>query len=136
MSVKPFFDTNVLLYTLQAEDKRSEAARRLLADGGVISVQSLNEFVSVARRKLGMRWAEIHEAITAFESLCPSPHAITMKVHTKALQIAERYGYRIFDSLILATALEAACSTLYSEDLQDGQVIEGLTIRNPFAIAS
>ena len=66
MSVKPFFDTNVLFYSLQAEDKRSEAARRLLADGGVISVQSLNEFVSVARRKLGMRWKEIYEAITAF----------------------------------------------------------------------
>ncbi len=126
----------MLVYTLQAEDDCSEAAQRLLAGGCTISVRSLNEFVSVVRRKLGMRWREIFEAIAAIETLCPSPRAIRPETHMRALQIAERYGYRIFDSLILASAFEAGCKTLYSEDLHDGQMIEGLTIRDPFRLIS
>ena len=63
----------------------------------------------------------------------PPPLPITLATHEAALGIAARFGYRIYDSLIIASALEAACATLYSEDMQDGQVIEGrLTIRNPF----
>jgi predicted nucleic acid-binding protein len=53
--------------------------------------------------------------------------------HDQALRIAERYGFQIYDSLIVAAALEAGCTTLYSEDMQDGQSIDTLTIRNPFA---
>jgi predicted nucleic acid-binding protein len=135
MSGKPFFDTNVLIYALGTQDSRSETAHDLLAKGGIISVQSLNEFVAVGRRKLGMKWEEVREAIAAVETLCPSPQPITVGTHKKALQIAEQYGYQIFDSLILASALEARCRTLYSEDLRDGQVIEGLAIQNPFAEA-
>lgn len=136
MSDRPFFDTNVLVYALHAADSRNKTAQSLLASGGITSVQSLNEFVSVVRRKLGMPWPEVLEAIAAIETLCPSPQAITLKTHKRALQIAERYGYRIFDSLILASAFEAGCRTLYSEDLQDGQAIEGLMIRNPFRHSS
>ncbi len=109
------------------------AARKLLAEGGVIGVQTLNEFVAVARRKLGMSWEEVSESSAAIRVLCPSPKPITLDTHEAALRIAARYGYHIFDSLIIAAALEASCSTLYSEDMRDGQAIEGLTIRNPFA---
>jgi predicted nucleic acid-binding protein len=58
---------------------------------------------------------------------------VTVETHERAMHVAERYGYSIFDSLIIAAALHAGARTLYSEDMQDGQVIEGLTIRNPFS---
>jgi predicted nucleic acid-binding protein len=132
MSDKPFLDTNVLIYAFAARDHRTQKAQALLFEGGIISVQSLNEFVSAVRRKLRMPWEEVLEALAAIETLCPSPQAITADTHTTALQVAERYGYHIFDSLILASALESRSETLYSEDLRDGQQIEGLTIKNPF----
>jgi predicted nucleic acid-binding protein len=104
MNDKAFFDTNVILYAFRLDDTRGQVAETLLAAGGALSVQVLHEFVAVARRKL-----------------------------ERAVQVAERYGYSIFDSLIIAAALRAGARTLYSEDMQDGQAIDGLTIRNPFS---
>jgi predicted nucleic acid-binding protein len=133
MPAEAFFDTNVLIYALAEGDPRSTQAEKLLASGGVLSVQILNEFVSVARRKISMSWSEVTEALDAFRVLCPSPLAITIETHEAALKIAERHGYNIYDALVVSAALEAGCTTLYSEDLQDGQVIDGrITIRNPF----
>jgi predicted nucleic acid-binding protein len=135
MAAKVFFDTNVLIYALASEDARSETAENLLAAGGVISVQVLNEFVAVARRKLQMSWPDISEALAAIRILCPSPIALTIETHEAALRIAQKYGYRIYDALVAAAALQANCDTLDSEDLQDGQVVDDqLTIRNPFVI--
>jgi predicted nucleic acid-binding protein len=128
----PFLDTNVLIYAFGEDDPRTEAAEALLARGGVIGVQTLNEFVAVATRKLAMPWEEVLEALSAIRVLCPSPVPLTVETHDSALRIAGRYGYRIYDSLVIAAAIEARCSTLFSEDMRDGQVIEGLTIRNPF----
>jgi predicted nucleic acid-binding protein len=133
MSVKPFFDTNIPIYAFSEDDPRTEVARVLLATGGIISVQVLNELTNVLRRKLKFGWKEVKEALDALRVLCPSVTSITPETHEKALQIAERYGYRIYDSLIIAAALAAKSTTLYSEDMNDGQVIENvLTIRNPF----
>src|ERR1700744_1826818 len=100
MNGKPFFDTNLLIYAVAESDPRAETARDLLAEGGVVSVQVLNEFVAVARRKIGMSWQEIGEVLRAFQSLCPEPVPITLKTHEAALGIAEQYGYRIYDSLV------------------------------------
>jgi predicted nucleic acid-binding protein len=131
---KAFLDTNVLIYAIAKDDPRALRAEELLARGGVISVQVLNEFVSVARGKLQMSWREVTIALDAIRVLCPSPVPINLLTHEAALRIAQQYGYKICDALIAASAAEAKCSTLYSEDLQDGQVIgERLTIRNPFA---
>ncbi|HEY7334542.1 MAG TPA: PIN domain-containing protein [Bryobacteraceae bacterium] len=127
-----FFDTNMLIYAYSEAGPRTKIAEALLARGGVVGVQVLNEFVSVARRKLGMRWETILEVLRSIRVLCPSPAPVTFETHEKALQIARRYGYRIYDAVVIASALEASCNTLYTEDLHDGQVIEGLTIRNPF----
>ena len=128
-----FFDSNVLLYTLAENDPREAIAVRLLAAGGTISVQVLNEFAAVARRKLGLSWPEVAQALDAMRALCPPPLPITLATHEAALGIAGRLGYRFYDSLVIASALEANCATLFSEDMQDGQVVEGrLTIRNPF----
>ena len=129
----PFFDTNVLVYAALQPDPRSDAARALLRGGGVVSVQVLNEFANVARRKLRRTWPEVQQALAAVRALCPAPRPITTATHEAALALAERTGYAVYDALILASALEAGCDTVCSEDMQDGQVIEGrLTIRNPF----
>ena len=133
MPAKDFFDTNVLIYAVGKNDPRASRAEALLAGGGIVSIQSLNEFVSVARRKLGRSWKEVKELLDIICILCPDPVAISLDTHRGAVAIAEKYGYGIYDSLIASAALEAGCKTLYSEDLQDGQIINRqLTIRNPF----
>lgn len=129
---KAFFDTNILLYLLSGDEAKAERAEETIAGGGIISVQVLNEFASVARRKLGMLWAEIQEILSQVCEVCPV-EPITVEVHKCGLQIAERYGFSVYDAMIVAVALLAGCTTLYSEDMQDGQVIEGqLTVCNPF----
>jgi len=133
MPAKNFFDTNVLIYAVAKNDPRAGTAEALLASGGTVSVQSLNEFASVARRKMGMAWKQVKESVTLICILCPDPVPVSLETHRAALAIAEKYGYSIYDGLIVSAALEAGCATLYSEDLQDGQVINRqLTIRNPF----
>ena len=133
MPAKAFFDTNVLIYALAQNDRRSSRAETLLSNGGVISTQVLNEFVSMARRKMQMSWNDIRAAIDAILVLCPSPLPITLTLHEAALTIAEKNRYGIYDALVIAAALQAKCRILFSEDLQEGQIIAGqLTIRNPF----
>lgn len=130
-----FFDTNVLIYALAQNDPRTTQAEQLLLAGGLLSVQVLNEFVSVARRKMSMPWHEVTEALSAIRILCPSPLPLTIETHESALQIAQKYGYGIYDALVIGSALEAGCVTLYSEDLHDCQTINGqMMIRNPFAL--
>ena len=133
MRDKVFFDTNVLLYTIGQHDERTPVAEALLARGGVISVQVLNELASVAHRKLQMPWPEVTEALDAIRMLCTSALPITAEMHDDALRLAGQHGFHIYDALIVAAALEANCATLYTEDMQSGQVIDGrLTIHNPF----
>jgi predicted nucleic acid-binding protein len=133
MPDKAFFDTNVLIYAMVSGDSRRERAQQLMAQGGVISVQVLNEFVAIARRKMRMPWKDVIEARDAIRILFPRPVAITVEAHDMALKIAQQHGFGIYDALSAASALETECSTLYSEDLHDGQVLaDRLTIRNPF----
>jgi predicted nucleic acid-binding protein len=135
MNAKPFFDTNVLVYVIGENDARTAPAEALVAKGGVVSVQVLNELAAVARRKLGMTWPDIEEVLAAIRVLCPSPVPLTIETHEAGLRIAARYQFHIYDALVAAAAIEAECTTLYSEDLPDGQVIDGsLTIRNPFTM--
>jgi predicted nucleic acid-binding protein len=133
MSGKAFFDTNVLVYVVGQKDERTDRAEALLAGGGIVSVQVLNELANVSRKKLRLSWEEIDEVLAAIRVLCPSPVPLTIDTHDTGRRIAARYGYSMFDGVIVASALEAECDTLFSEDLQDGQVIEGrVTVRNPF----
>jgi predicted nucleic acid-binding protein len=127
-----FFDTNVVLYLLSADTAKADRAEELLAIGGTISVQVLNEFSAVASRKLRMSWIEIREVLSQIRAVC-AVEPMTIETHERALRIAERYGLSIYDALIVSAALLANCKTLHSEDMQDGQVVERqLTIRNPF----
>jgi predicted nucleic acid-binding protein len=133
MLAKDFFDTNVLIYAVAKNDPKALKAEAMLERGGIVSIQSLNEFVSVARRKLRMSWKEVKEFLDVIGVLCPKPVPVSLDTHKGAVAIAEKYGYGIYDALVVSAALEAGCKTLYSEDLQDGQIINRqLTIRNPF----
>ncbi|MEN9314807.1 MAG: hypothetical protein RIS35_1200 [Pseudomonadota bacterium] len=127
-----FFDTNVVLYLLSADAAKADRAEEVLSLGGTVSVQVLNEFVAVASRKLRMPWSEVREVLAQIRAVC-AVQPITIETHEKALHVAERYGFSIYDALIVSAALLSGCRTLHSEDLQDGQLIERqLTIRNPF----
>lgn len=129
-----FFDTNVLLYLFSADPAKADRVEEMLASGATVGVQVLNEFAAVAVRKLGMTLAEVREALGPIVAVCTIA-PLTLPVHQRGLQIAERYGFSLYDALIVAAALESGCSTLYTEDLQHAQVIEqALTIRNPFRI--
>ena len=127
-----FFDTNILLYLLSSESAKADWAEEALASGGVVSVQVLNEFSAVARRKLGMTIGEVREVLAPIRSAC-RVEPLTEQTHELGLQVSERYGFSVYDSMIVAAALLAECSVLYSEDLQNGQVLEGrLQVKNPF----
>jgi predicted nucleic acid-binding protein len=134
MSADIFLDTNVLVYANSLGDHRSATARQLLFDGGVVGVQVLNEFASVARAKLGLTWAEVQEAVENIVILCPNPRPMSFETHLRALGFSKRYGFSIWDGLIVAAAAEARCSKLLTEDLQHGQVVEGVRIENPFLL--
>jgi len=127
-----FLDTNILVYAHQEGDYRTAIARKVLFEGGVVGVQVLNEFASVARAKLGFTWSQVQEAVNNILILCPGPRPLSIDIHMQALRLSDRYGFSIWDGLIVAAALEARCSTLLSDDMQHGQVIEGMWIENPF----
>jgi predicted nucleic acid-binding protein len=126
-----FFDTNVLLYLLSGDQTKANAAETLVASGGIVSVQVLNEFASVATRKLHMHIPEVREILRTVRRLC-TVHALSVESHDQGLEVADRYQLSVFDAMIVASAHQAGCKSLYTEDLQDGMAILGLTIRNPF----
>jgi predicted nucleic acid-binding protein len=131
-AAEPFLDTNVLLYLLSADAARADRAESLLADGGTISVQVLNEFASVALRKLDMPVAELREILEPVRSVC-RVEPVTEDTHDRALGLVERYRFSLYDAMLVAAALSAGCTRLYSEDLQHGQLINRqLRIVNPF----
>ena len=126
-----FIDTNVLIYA-QQNGTKADRARALLARGGKLSVQVLNEFAAVSRRKLGKDWREIAGALDDALVLLGPPLALTLDLHVAARKLAETYRLSVYAALIVAAAIEAGCDTLYSEDMQHGQVLGSLRIQNPF----
>lgn len=133
MPVKAFIDTNVVIYALGPNSNKARLAAPLFAAKPFISTQVLSETANVATKKLALPSSEVRKLLTTLESMCRVEILIPATMHF-ALDIAERYGFSWYDSLIIATALDAGCDTLYTEDLQHGQLIEGrLTITNPFA---
>jgi predicted nucleic acid-binding protein len=107
---------------------RSEA---LLTRGGTVSVLVLNEFASAARRKTKLSFSEIRSILADVRGIC-AVKPDDVETHELGLQVAERYRYSVYDSVIIAAAIRAGCSVLLSEDMQHGQRIDGLTIRNPY----
>jgi predicted nucleic acid-binding protein len=128
----PFFDTSVLLYLLSEDAAKADRAESLIAAGGVISVQVLNEFAAVALRKHALSHGEIREVLDPIRRICRLV-PLMQETHDLGLRLAERYGFSLYDSVIVAAALLAGCVTLYTEDLQHGQRIEErLLVCDPF----
>jgi predicted nucleic acid-binding protein len=134
MPARVFFDTNIVVYAFGTTDPRSIRAKELLAQGGVISVQVLNEFISVARGRLRFPWPDVNEALWALRAVCEPVVTLNVQMHEAAASISERDSLSIYDAMIIAAAQAARCTIVYSEDMQDGRSFPGgLTIRNPFS---
>src|SRR5271170_5716645 len=130
--VDRFFDTSVLLYLLSEDSDKADRVEQLLAERGTISVQVLNEFAAVALRKLGMPVGDVREILDTVRAVC-GVESVTLATHDRGLAINERYGFSLYDSILVSSALIVGAKVLYSEDLQDGQVIDGqLRVANPF----
>jgi predicted nucleic acid-binding protein len=128
-----FFDTNVLLYLASRDAEKADRAESLLENRGTISVQVLNEIANVARRKLQLPWDEVRSLLQTVSQLFDIV-PLTVETHELGLDVAERYQLSVYDGQIIAAALLAECSTLWSEDMQDGLVIQGrMKIANPFS---
>lgn len=127
-----FIDSNVLLYSATEVGNKAERAEDLLADGGIISVQVLNEVANVLRRKRTRTWPEVVDYLGTLRSAL-DVRPLTVEEHALGLAVAGRYQLATYDAMIVASALRAGCTILWSEDMHHGLVVERqLTIRNPF----
>ena len=127
-----FVDSNIVCYAFSL-DARHKAALAVLRDA-TISVQVLNEFANVVRRKWRFNWSEVANSIAYVRTYVARVRPIDEATHDLGRALAERYKLNIYDGFIVASAIISECDTLYSEDMQHGMIIEGrLTIRNPFA---
>ena len=127
-----FVDSNVVLYMVLDDRRKAALSRDMLNSGCVISVQVLNEVTNVLRRKLRMPWPDVRDFLSLIRDLTQIV-PVTAQTHEAGINIAERFGFSIYDSMIVAAAMQSGCDTLFSEDLQHGQVIDELvTVRNPF----
>lgn len=131
-----FFDTNVLVHIASGDPVKADRAEAIIGNGGVISVQVLNELTNVARRKMRLSWPETRSFLSVLRSLL-TVQPITVETHETGLALAERHNLSTYDAMIVASALHADCKTLWSEDMQHGMEFDaGLRIVNPFRIAS
>ncbi len=129
-----FFDSNVLVYLASGDAVKADRAEAIVAGGGAISVQVLNEFANVARRKMRMSWTDTHTFLSMLRGLL-TVHPVTLETHETGLALAERYSLATYDAMIAASALHAGCGTLWSEDMQHGMAFDGgLRVANPFRV--
>jgi predicted nucleic acid-binding protein len=134
MPDKVFLDTNIVvyLYTNDEQAKRDAAFSLIQKFDCVVSTQVLSELTNTLHRKFNLDYESIEQVIAEIEAACLVTPVLSETIH-HALQIAKRYGYSYYDSLIVAAALGTNCKSLATEDLQNGQIIESsLKISNPF----
>ncbi len=139
MNARFFLDTNILIYTFAPEvPAKQHTASRLVEDAlstqrGIISFQVVQEFLNVASRKF-KKPLSVNDCRKYFKHVLVSLWDVfpSTDLYERTMEVAERWEYSFYDSLIIAASLEAGCRVLYSEDLQHQQVIEDMTITNPF----
>ena len=128
-----FIDTNIVIYSLSQNTVKQDVAIALLAQSPVTSVQVLSETSNVMRRKLGFDIPSVKAVINRIALECSRVQPLSMSTLRYGLELSERYGFSHYDSLIVASALEAGCIELYSEDMHDGLIVDQqLAIVNPF----
>src|SRR4051812_3568719 len=123
MAAGPFLDSNILIYAY-SNDPKSLSAQAICERPHSLSVQSLNEFANVARRKLQFDWDEIISRLVAIVDLADRIVPLTFELHQTGIALAERYKLQVYDGMVLAAALLAGCDVLYSEDMRHGLIIE------------
>jgi predicted nucleic acid-binding protein len=126
-------DSNILIYnhSLDCEDKRA-IARNFFNENPVVSSQVISEYLNVMNRNFKMQKQELIQICSLWLEKC-SVQPVILSTIKLAQNLVSKYDFQIFDGIIAAAALEADCDILYSEDMQDGQVIENkLKIKNPF----
>lgn len=132
MIVRAFADTNVAVYCLDADATRRAKALAVMRSHPVISVQVVNEFLSVVLRRGRLPRETVIRLVRILMNRCEVMSVTRQTVET-ALYLGDRYQVSHWDSLIIAAALAAGCDTLFSEDLQHSQIFNGhLTVVNPF----
>lgn len=139
MSVECFIDTNLFIYQLEArEERKFEVAERIIRQGlktgnACISSQVVQECLNTMLRKAEITLNTDETRLYLENVLSPLFQvSASIRLYQRGLDIQARYRYGFYDALIIAAALDAGCSRLYSEDLHNGQRIDGLTIENPF----
>ncbi len=131
MSAEVFFDTNILVYLLSGDTAKAARSEELLAAGGTISVQVLNEFANAASKRRKAPWSVVKDNLAVFKTLLRI-EPLTLETHELGMSIAEQHSVSLYDAMIIAAARLAGCKTLYSEDMQDGRAFDRLMIRNPY----
>ncbi len=128
-----FFDTKVLLYLLSADPRKADVAEHLVSLGGTISVQVLNEFTQVARRKFNMSAGDVITVLSTLRRLL-KVEPLTEATHDLGVELSTKYSLSIYDAMIVASGFLCGATMLYSEDIQSGLLIEKrLLIENPFS---
>jgi predicted nucleic acid-binding protein len=137
MTVTSFLDTNILIYAASnaaADQAKRQVARALLTRAGIgFSAQVLQEFyaVAVTRQRLQMTH---DEAVSVLQSLAAFPvWPISRDLVLEAVAAKQRFGISYWDAAIVTAARQMGCQTVFSEDLNPGQVYDGVTVVNPFA---
>lgn len=133
-----FLDSNVFLYSVGVDERKKSLAQGAIQRGlkgeACISFQVVQEVLNRLTRGPEPMASEVDAEIMLNDFLVPLWRVMpSQRLYEHALRLKSRYHYSFYDSLIIAAALEAGCTRLLSEDMQDGQRIEGLTISNPFA---
>jgi predicted nucleic acid-binding protein len=140
MTAKFFVDTNVLLYAgSNAPDDqwKRKAARAILSRPDIaFSAQVLQEFYAVALTKQRLQMTH-DEAVVVLQSLADYPVCpITRELVMEAVELRQRYQLSYWDAAIVAAAKQMGCTAVYTEDLNAGQVYDGVTVINPFTAAT
>ncbi|MFK3777933.1 PIN domain-containing protein [Agrobacterium sp. NPDC089420] len=128
----PFLDTNIFIYAF-LDDERSFTAQEIVSKPYATSVQALNEFASVVRRKWPQKWIEIRRSLDGLRRMAVTVVELDLQLNSQAVDLVDKYNFAFYDSLMLAAALRANSIVFISEDMHDGLTVEGrMKIVNPF----
>jgi predicted nucleic acid-binding protein len=126
-------DTNVAFYAMAVEGQKAGRAKDILDEADFLSVQVLNEYASSVRRKLKRQWDDIGYDLNLLRNAVGRIYPVNDETNTDAVRLANRYELQFYDAMIVAVALANGATTLYSEDMHHGLVIDDqLTIIDPF----
>ncbi len=126
-------DTNIAFYALAIKGSKAARAADVMEISDFLSVQVLNEYAFSVRRKLARDWVDIERDLDLLRNSVPTVHSIDFQANHHAVKLADRYQLSFYDAVMIAVALANGATTLYSEDMQHGMIIDGtLTISNPF----